>query len=356
MGLLDALRSSTREPSQATLLARGVAALTTLVAVVTGLYLYGQGAFTDDWEAAALVDTAGGSLVVGSDVKYDGVVVGKVAALRFDPAATRRAGGTRIDLALRPDVASDVPAKVKARVLPASVFGTSFLDLVPDGPRRGSLQPGAEIPQDRSRTTLELQDALDGLDEVVTSLGPAELSRTLEGLAGALDGNGEQLGRTIEQIETYLRKLNPAMPAVRRNLELLATNLEAFEDYAPDLFVATDQALVAARTLVDQEDDLRGLARSGAETMTDVDRLLTAEEQRLVDMLVRTAVTVDSLYDGRKQLTRGVLSFLDLTEAFDSALSEGRYLRIQRELVLGREAPYGPGDCPRFGSHRGRGC
>jgi virulence factor Mce-like protein len=362
VGVLDPFRSVSREPSRATLTARGIAALVTLVVLVASLYLYGQGAFRDEWKAVALVDTAGGSLVVGSDVKYDGVVVGEVAALSFDPAGpgagpdTGNGSGTRIDLKLKPGLAEDVPADVKARVLPASVFGTSFVDLVSSGTDAGTLDEGAQIPQDLSRRTLELQDVLDGLDTVIDDLGPAELASSLEALAGALDGNGEQLGRTIEQITAYLGKLNPAMPVVRRNLELLATNLEAFQAYAPDLFAATDNALVAARTLVEQEDDLRALARSGADTMTDVDRLLTANEQRLVDALVRTAVTVDSVYDGRQALTRGVLSFLDLAERMVPALQEGNYLKIDGNLVTGEEEPYGPEDCPQYGSQRGRGC
>ena len=143
---------------------------------------------------------------------------------------------------------------------------------------------------------------------------------------------------------------------MRRNLALLNTNLEAFQDYAPDLFAATEHALVVARTLTSQEDDLRGLTRRGAAAMGDVDRLLTANERDLVDALVRTAVTVDSLYDGRKDLTQSVLSFLDLAENFRDALSEGRYLKIRGDLVLGEEKPYGPGDCPQYGSLRGRGC
>ncbi len=376
MGVLDPFRSVSREPSRATLMARGIAALVTIVVLVASLYLYGQGAFRNEWEAVALVDTAGGSLVVGSDVKYDGVVVGEVAALSFAPAAqrsgtaTEQGSGTRIELKLKPGLAEEVPADVRARVLPASVFGTSFVDLVradaapgtvqaaseEGAPQEGTLEEGAQIPQDTSRRTLELQDVLDGLDTVIDDLGPAQLAGSLEALAGALDGNGEQLGRTIEQITAYLGKLNPAMPSVRRNLELLATNLEAFQAHAPDLFAATDNALVAARTLVEQEDDLRELARSGADTMTDVDRLLTANEQRLVDALVRTAVTVDSVYDGRQQLTRGVLSFLDLAERMVPALSEGKYLKIDGNLVTGEEEPYGPEDCPQFGSQRGRGC
>lgn len=371
MALFDVFRSASREPSRATLMARGTAFLVGLLLLVVSLYLYGQGTFSDQLKVAAIVDDAGGSLVVGSDVKYDGVVVGKVGAIEFD-AVPGGARTTRIDLNLVPGDARHVPADVQARVLPASVFGISFVDLVSpvasgarqastravttDEAPRNSLREGMEIPQDRSRSTLELQDALDGLDEVITSLGPAQLSNALTALAAALDGNGEQLGATIERLDGYMRKLSPSMPAVRRNLALLNTNLEAFQDYAPDLFAATEHALVVARTLTSQEDDLRGLTRHGATAMGDVDRLLTANERDLVDALVRTAVTVDSLYDGRKDLSQSVLSFLDLAENFRDALSEGRYLKIRGDLVLGEEKPYGPGDCPQYGSLRGRGC
>lgn len=368
MSVMNVFRSASREPSRATLMARGTAFLVGLVLLVVTLYLYGQGTFSDRMKVAAVVDDAGGSLVVGSDVKYDGVLVGKVSSIEFD-AAPGGARNTRIALDLTPKDAEYVPADVRARVLPASVFGTSFVDLVPEGRSGPTTQPvsagaapkdrlrqGTVIPQDRSRSTLELQDALDGLDEVVTSLGPAQLSSALSALATALDGNGEQLGRTIERLDGYMRKLSPAMPAVRRNLALLNTNLEAFQDYAPDLFAATDQALVVARTLTSQEGDLRGLTRHGAAAMGDVDRLLTANERDLVDALVRTAVTVDSLYDGRQGVARGVLGLLDLADGFRGALSEGRYLKIRGDLVLAKEKPYGPGDCPRYGSLRGRGC
>lgn len=354
MAVLDLFRSATREPSRATLFARGTAALVTLVLTVGLLYLYGQGAFADKWEMATVVDDAGGSLVVGSDVKYDGVVIGKVASLEFEPGPAG-ATSTRIALDLVPEDARHVPADVAARVLPASVFGTSFVDLVA-AERKGVLRAGAMIPQDRSQATLELQKVLDGLDEVATSLGPAELSSALNAMATALDGNGERLGETIERFEEYLRKLNPAMPAVRRNLDLLSTNLEAFEDHAPDLFVATDHALKTARTLVDQEANLRQIARRGATTMTDVNRLLRTNEKNLVDALIRTAVTVDALYDGRRGVSEGVLAFLDLSERFGDALSEGRYLKIRGQLVLDVGETYGPQDCPSYGSHRGRGC
>lgn len=349
--LLDLVRGSGRDPSRATYALRGVVALAVVVALVGVLLAVGRGAFSDRMSVVARVDDAGGSLVTGADVKYDGVVVGRVSSL--DPGAD---GGVDLALALDPSTADGVPRNVVARVLPASVFGTSYLDLRTEGPPRGQLEESQRIAQDSSAETLEIQRLLDGLDGVVDALGPAELATTLEGLAGALDGNGEQLGETIEDLHSFLRKLNPEMPLVRRNLQLLATNLEAFERYAPGLLDATDDVLVTAATLAGREDEFRALVRSGSSAFDRTESVLRANQDALAAMLMRTAVLVDVLHDGRTPLVQGLLETGRLARGFSDALPRGQYLRIDGELITGESEEYGRDGCPSYGSHQGRGC
>jgi phospholipid/cholesterol/gamma-HCH transport system substrate-binding protein len=343
-----------RDPSRATLAARGLVAMAVIALVVGLLMAYGRGAFDDRMAAVARVDDVGGSLVQGSDVKYDGVIIGRVAAL--GPADRAGAGaGVEVALDLEPALAEAVPGNVVARVLPASVFGTSYVDLRVPGEPRGHLRPAQRIAQDTSAETLEIQRLLDGLDRVVRALGPAELATSLEALAGALDGNGDRLGETIEEVHGYLRKLNPAMPLVRRNLALLATNLEAFEEYAPGLLDATDDVLVAAGTLSRHEDDFRALVRSGSRTFDKTTGVLQDNREALAAALVRTASLVGVLHDHRWSLVRGVLTTTEFARRFGTALPDGQYLRIHGNLVTGQE-PYGRDRCPSYGRHRGRGC
>lgn len=349
------LRGSGRDPGVATLAARGVVLLVALVLVVAGLVLVGRGTFTDSVDAVVLVDDAGGSLTSGADVKYHGVIVGQVTSLT-------RAGsgpGVRVAIAVDSGHARGVPADVEARVLPANVFGTSFVDLVSragSAAAAGALRAGQQIPQDRSRETLEIQTVLDGLDRVVGALGPARLARTLGALSTALDGNGERLGRVLVRLERYLGRLNPMLPQLRQDLDLLAVNLRAFSRYAPDLFRATDDALVAARTLIERDDRFRDVARSGAEAFGRTDRLLRENGARLADTLVRTAVAVDALYDQRREFVAGLLDVVGLARVFGDALSRGPFLRIDGNLVLGGGKAYTRADCPSYVGRRGRGC
>jgi len=349
------LRGAGRDPGTATLATRGAVFLAAVALVIGSLVLVGRGWFADSVDAVVLVDDAGGSLTTGADVKYHGVIVGRVTSL------ARPAGSdpVRVGVALDPDHAGGVPADVVARVLPASVFGTSFVDLVSragSAAAAGALVAGQVIPQDRTRETLEIQAVLDGLDRVVGSLGPARLARTLGAVSTALDGNGDRLGRVLVRVERYLAELNPQLPLVRRNLDLLATNLRAFSRYAPDLFRATEDALVAARTLVEQDDRFRAVARSGARAFGRTDRLLQENRSALAQTLVRSAVAVDAMYDQRHELVSALLDVVGLSDVFGDALVQGPYLRIDGDLALTGKDAYTRRDCPEYGGHRGRGC
>lgn len=358
MKIIDIIRGNNREPSRATLALRGLAGVGVMVLVVALLVLVGRGAFLERFDATVQLDNAGGSLVEGADVKYDGVVVGQVQSIAFGEPIETTAGRPSVEVGVKfdPEISRDLPDDVMARVLPATVFGTSFVELVSAGTGDGKLAEGQTIAQDTTEETLELQQVLDSIDQIVTALGPADLATTLRNLAEALDGNGEQLGQTIERLGGYLTELNPEFPRVRENLELLSSNLEAFEEYAPELFNATDDALVAARALIEQERDFANLVASGSSTFDDTRVLLSENEQALVDTLLRTAVVVDVLYDERDQVVTAVLAAADMGRAFTEAMSYGRYVRIDANLVLTGPRPYGAADCPQYGDLRGRGC
>jgi virulence factor Mce-like protein len=356
MSIRKILLGDGREPDSQTLLARGVIFLVVIGVVVVGLISIGRGSLSDRVETVAQLESAGGSLIKNADVKYDGLVVGRVSSLKKGSGPDTNPG-VDLKLFIDGDKADDIPENVTARVVPASIFGTSYVDLVAPKAPKGELTADTRIKQDTSTETLELQTVLDGLDRVVDALGPAELSSMLEGLASALDGKGEQIGQTMEQVDSYLGKLNPSLPLVTENLSLLAGNLETFEQYAPDLFQATENALVAARTLIRNEDNFHKLVGTGSQVLSSTTSLLNTNEKALVDTLMHTAIVVDALHDGRKGLVDGILEVGTLARNFTSVIQNGAMLRVDGTVKLtGRPNNYGPQHCPNYGGVRGRGC
>lgn len=344
-----------RDAPRGILAARGVIALVVIAAVVAVLLAIGRGALADTVDVEVLVDDAGGSLVSGGAVKYDGVTVGTVKSLT---AANKNAaaGGVRLLVEMDGELADDVPGNVSARILPASVFGISFVDLVPSGKPNGKIRAGQEIPQDSSMETLEMQTILDGLDRVIGSLGPARISRMLNAISSTLDGNGEKLGQTIERLEAYLRKLNPTMPLVRRNVELLATNLESFQQNAPELFQATEDAMVVTTTLIEQEQNFQKLLTGGQDALSQTQQTLTASEKSLVQALMQTAVVVDTFYDGRQGLVDGINAVMQLAVEMGAAIGTNPYAKVDIDVKLDGWRKYTEGDCPAYGSYQGRNC
>lgn len=355
MNIRDVLVGNGRPPKSNVLQARGVIFIILVSLLLAGLIAISKGAIADRFSTTAVFKNAGGSLIKGADVKYQGVNVGKLYNLREGEGGAA-VGGVELDMYIQDKFGKGIPSNVTARVMPASIFGTSFVDLVPPAAPNGELKAGARLVQDTSKETLELQTILDGLDRVVASLGPADLAEMLGSLAGALDGQGTPLGQTLTRLDDYLGKLNPKLPLVTQNLDLLAGNLEALQAAAPDLFAATENVLVTARTISKNEANFHKLVSSGTTFFGKTDNLLTANEQALINTLTHTAIVVDALYDERSNLVRGVISIGSLARKLTSVTKDNAMVRVDATAVSPTPASYGRGQCPTYAGQRGAGC
>jgi phospholipid/cholesterol/gamma-HCH transport system substrate-binding protein len=320
-----------------------------VVAVLIGLvYLRGSGRWGGDPTVYADVTNAGGSLRSGSDVKLRGVIVGRVSDIARGPDGT-----VRVSMRLPKESLGQVPGDVVARILPATVFGTSYVDLVPPKrPTAAALRAGAVVPADTSTDTVELQQALDDIDSLVKALGPAELATTIGAAAVALHGRGDQLGRTAEVLVGYLHELNPAMPLVREDLRKLADGLEVVREVAPDLLQATDDGLVTARTIVDEQAAIESILRGGTGLAADSDAFIRANGADLARFIDNSYRLLDAVYDNRAVgFTGAILTNIQVAAAVASAIKDGA---LQTDAVLRFDAPpyYGTGDRPTYGRTR----
>lgn len=309
-------------------------------------YARTTGAVGGDPRVSAVVTDAGGSLREGSDVKISGVIVGRVAEVGRAPQ-----GGVRVSMTMPEESMATVPANVVARILPATVFGTSFVDLVVyDGVSPDALEAGDTIAADTTQGTLELQQALDDIDRLTTALGPAELSAALGSAAQALEGRGARLGRTIDLADSYVRRLVPELPLVRSDLAKLATNLEVVDPVAPDLLQATDDALVTLDTLVTQRASVMALIAGGTSLARSSRTFLDANQRQLVAMLDNAALLLDAVHDNRRAaITGSTRTNIALGEELPGTIREGFVLT---DGILQLDAPpyYTSADRPRYGA------
>jgi phospholipid/cholesterol/gamma-HCH transport system substrate-binding protein len=253
------------------LLVAGVAFLT-VIALMVGLSIaIYQKTFVHVTTVTIKADRAGLQLAKFGDVRIHGALVGQVRSVDED------GDQASIEVALQPDEAERIPDNVSVQILPTTLFGQKFISFVtPDDPSSTPLADGDVIPADRVETNVELSRILANLFPLLRSVQPADLNMTLNALATALGGRGEQLGDTMDQLDTYLGEIDDHLPTLREDLIKLADVADTYDLAAPDLLGVLRNITVTGQTVIDDKQeigtffsDLQGLADTGARVLSD---------------------------------------------------------------------------------------
>ena len=253
------------------LLLAGVVFLT-VIALLIGLSIaVYQKAFADVTMVTIKADRAGLQLAKFGDVRVNGALVGAVREVNQDGEEAS------IEVALSPAAAEEIPDNINVEILPTTLFGQKYLAFVdPDSPSSSSLQDGDVIPSDRVETNVELNRILSNLFPLLRAVRPADLNATLNALATALNGRGEELGETIEKLDSYLGAIDGHLPTLRQDLILLADVADTYADAAPDLIGILRNATTTSRTVLEKRQqldvffsDLAGLANTSTRILSD---------------------------------------------------------------------------------------
>ena len=109
---------------------------------------------------------------------------------------------------------------------------------------------------DASNVTTEFNTLFETLTSISEKVDPIKLNQTLTATAQALQGLGDRFGQSIINGNEILGDLNPRMPQIRRDNQLLADLGEVYADAAPDLFDGLENAVTTARTLNEQQGNI----------------------------------------------------------------------------------------------------
>ncbi len=324
-----------------------LAVIALLVYVAVGLYAK---TFRDVVPVTLRAERAGSQLNQYAPVKLRGVRVGEVTQV------TSEGRGAVFDLALEPGKVERVPADVKARIVPKTLFGERFVKLVvPDNPSSRHIQAGAVIPMDRSEVAVELRTIFDRLLPVLRAIDPAKLNATLNAIATALRGRGEELGENLVRLQQYLSELNPTLPTLERDIRLLADFADTYADAAPELLRVLDNLTVTAGTVTEKRNTLDAFLRE-VTTFAETGREVLAVNDERIIRLGELAVPTTSLlaqYAPEYPCLLAGLAKLEprLGEAFGGGQ---RGLHITLEFIRTPEPYQYPEDLPVRGSARQR--
>ena len=326
----------------------GVVFVCLLLAGVYGTYAIFTKKFADYEEVTLETSTIGLQLPMRADVKIRGVLVGEV--LGFEPTAD----GAEVKLGLFPSEVDTIPADVTGAIVPKTLFGEKYVALqVPDDPSPEPIEAGAVI--ERTEVSTEVEKVLSDLYPLLRTVQPADINMTLNALATALEGRGDQIGENFETVDSYLKRLNPQIPKLVDDLRLTAQASDTYAAVMPQIADIIDDTVTTTGTLEDREDKLNALFVD-VTSFSDTARGFLEENG---DNLIRMAdVSQEQLRVFAKYapefecLTKGIVNAGERqAEAF-----RGFVLHIVLETLPNQPRPYGPQDKPHFGDARDPYC
>ena len=173
---------------------------------VVAAFLFGGG-YRDSVPVTVISSRAG--LVMNPDAKVlvRGVQVGTVASIE-----EKANGEAVLHLAMDKSRLDAIPANALVDIASPTVFGAKQVQFVfPDDPSPESLRAGQVV--DAQHVMVEVNTVFEQLTSVLSRIEPAKLNETLGAIASATSGRGEKFGQTLVDLDAYLAKLEPNLPA-----------------------------------------------------------------------------------------------------------------------------------------------
>lgn len=298
--------------------------------------------------------SVGNEMHPDAQVLVHGVQVGEVRTI------TSSGSGAILKLAMDPDKVGRIPANVTAEMLPTTLFGQRYVDLIiPRQPAAQTLSNGSVIQQDRSKNGIEVETLLNNTLSELTAVQPQDMSITLTAIAQALQGRGAELGRTLVQLNAYLKRFNPDLPALDNDIRQLASVTRIYNQAAPDLVQALNDFAITSRTIIAQQLNLNAMYTNLTQAARNLNSFLNQNSANIIGLsanglptlriLARYAPEFPCVLNDLKNFVPNVNRILGA-----GTNQPGLHVHVNVVQSLG---PYAAGkDTPIFGDNSGPHC
>jgi len=223
-----------------------------------------------------------------SEVKYQGVTVGRVLEINIAP------DNKTVAVTMLVNLRGNLSQKVVAQLNMTGITGLMFINLVPRQPNEPDMSPkitfATEYPVISSKPS-EISQILTGIKDVVESVKRADLEGTI---------------KEIKEAAAALRNL-----ADRKDIKEILAKVDGAAGYLREVLKKVDKTVTTGKIdglLADARQTLKGASTLMDGLNTDVKALklpettkkarLTLDDARaLIDKLKRTSATLDQLIE-----------------------------------------------------------
>ncbi|KRQ19283.1 MULTISPECIES: MlaD family protein [Mycobacteroides] len=352
---------NSRGASDGRLAAYGSAVIVLVTLVTTVLLAKSTGRLEHTVRVTAELRNVGDGLPARSDVKYRGMLVGRVTDVT--PAVNGRPNLVQIDL--KPQSAQSIPNTVTARVVPSNIFAVSSIQLVEHGsglPLRG----GDALAEDSELSTVLFQSTVSKLRDILLSTGrtsDGDAVGLLDTLATATENRGKKLVASGAQLERLLDQLNAVVTTSTSvsnpsTLSALLNAVQGLKSTAPALIDALHEAVIPMRTFAEKREQLSDLLSGGTHTLGTLRTGLDNHADQLITISTDITPVLGVFAERHDAIPNLANMAKGLSDKFIEQVWDPEKQQLNAKVIVSftPSTLYTREDCPRYGELEGPSC
>ncbi|MDV6266321.1 MCE family protein [Rhodococcus globerulus] len=330
---------------------RGAVAIAVAVVAAVAMVLRGSGNLERSTDVYVAIPADAGLISGEAPVRYHGVNIGRIGDI--DSGTTESVVQLQIDTG----EASKIPADVVARVVPRTFFGDIYMQLVdnPNAQSQTTLSQGDTIPMDTGPEAVALYDVYTELVSVLTAMRPEKMHTALTALGQALDGNGAEIGATIDNLSAASSVLTPAAYQFLDSTAEFTSVVDALDRATPDILDTLAAATSVSNSMVANQENLERSMSAAAVFAATLDNFVAENTGNIITVIDSTGKILATTAANPE----GLRSTLANAGAFGAAgarvFSTGKF-NITAVPTFADPLPYTGEDCPQYVDERGAQC
>lgn len=337
--------------SRLALALRGLLATVVIVVVSGLLVLKGSGGLRGNPEVLVSIPASAGLISGEAPVRYAGVNVGRIGGIESGAQASV------VRLEINTGDIADIPANVRARVVPRTFFGDIYIQLVdPAGaPSPVGLRGGDQIMVDTGPESVALYGVFEKVADTLAAMRPEKLQTALTALSQALDGRGAVIGQTIADLSEASDALAPALRTFLDATPEFAAVMASLEEAAPDVLGMLAAATTVSQNIVDNQAGLADTLAAAAGYAGASNTFIAANRGQITTVLNSAGIILSTTGANPAGLTA------TLTAADEFGLKGGKVFAIGKfdittVATFQDPLPYSSADCPVYVGTRNPAC
>lgn len=325
-------------------------ALVIVVVVVLSLLMFVR-AFDNRVPLTVRSDRAGLVMETDAKVRSRGVEIGNVTRI------TQEFDGATLEIEVDPAALEAIPANSLVSIGSNTIFGAKSVDFEPPAdPVPTPLEAGTVVHT--SKVTTEINTMFEELTDLLVAIEPEKLNATLGAVSGAVDGRGDQIGRTITDLNAYLKEINPQIETLQRDLSKGSRVANLYADVTPDVMRILDSGTDVGTNIVENQARFEALLASAIGTGETGKRLLAENGNEIVKTMADLRASTSLVAEYSPMLTCLIVGLSQgvagAGQAFGATNQPG--LAFRAGFQQGAKAYEYPKDLPKVNASTGPHC